>query len=354
MIAKKSLTKEWVSQVAESYKNADKILIEKVIRALCLLEQLQLKGLEFIFKGGTALILLFDTPKRFSIDIDIILPIKPSNLESAFEQIIQDSDFNNFEENIREVDTHLQKQHFKFFYTPLAQTRGLSEYILLDIVYSENTYSTNLNRQKLISPFILNKGKPTIITIPTVEGLLGDKLTAFAPTTTGVPYNKGKEIEIIKQLYDVANLFDHTANLKAVKMVFTQTGKKELKNRGLNKLSIEDILQDIYNTALLISIRGKTTQGNYKELEKGIKNIKNYIFAESFHIEKAINCASKVAYLATLLMKNLTEIKHYSPDIDMIDWVIQEPINTKLNKLKKTDVEAFFYWYQVYQLSTVP
>jgi len=350
MIAKKSLNSEWISQVAEKHKNADKILIEKVIRALSLLEQLQLKEIEFIFKGGTALILLFDSPKRFSIDIDIILPAKLSNLEVVFEQIIEDSDFNNFEENIRKVDTHLQKQHFKFFYTPLAQTRGSSEYILLDIVYGDTVYGNNLQKQKITSAFILNEGKPTTITIPTIEGLLGDKLTAFAPMTTGILYNKGKEIEIIKQLYDVANLFDRASDLKAVKNVFIRTGKKELENRGLDKLDIEDILQDTYNTALLISVRGKAAKGNYKELEKGIKNIKNYIFSESFHIEKAINCASKVAYLATLLMKNLKEINYYSPDIDMNDWIIQQPMNTKLNKLKKTDIEAFFYWYQIYQL----
>jgi predicted nucleotidyltransferase component of viral defense system len=57
-------------------RKADKILIEKVIRALLLLEGLVESGLPFIFKGGTAVMLLQKRPKRFSIDLDIIVPLK--------------------------------------------------------------------------------------------------------------------------------------------------------------------------------------------------------------------------------------------------------------------------------------
>ena len=32
----------------------------------------------------------------------------------------------------------------------------------------------------------------------------------------------------------------------------------------------------------------------------------------------------------------------------IIDWKIETPLDTKLNKLRKTNPEAFFYWYQVY------
>lgn len=45
-------------------------LLEKMIRALMLLEGLSKSGLTFIFKGGTALMLLLDSAKRLSIDID--------------------------------------------------------------------------------------------------------------------------------------------------------------------------------------------------------------------------------------------------------------------------------------------
>jgi predicted methyltransferase len=36
--------------------------------------------------------------------------------------------------------------------------------------------------------------------------------------------------------------------------------------------------------------------------------------------------------------------------IDMLNWEIKQPFETKLNKLKKTNIEAFYYWYRIYEL----
>ncbi len=60
MISRKSLTKEWLEKTKKLYKGKDPILIEKVIRAFTLLEQLKLKGLDFIFRGGSSLLLLIN------------------------------------------------------------------------------------------------------------------------------------------------------------------------------------------------------------------------------------------------------------------------------------------------------
>ncbi len=76
MISKDSLQPEWINQVAAQNRKADKILIEKVIRALLLLEGLVESGLPFILKGGTAVMMLQQRPKRFSIDLDIIVTEK--------------------------------------------------------------------------------------------------------------------------------------------------------------------------------------------------------------------------------------------------------------------------------------
>lgn len=73
MIDTKSYIIEWITDLRNKLgKRIDPKLIEKVIYALTLLEQLQLNNLNFVFKGGTALLLATETPKRFSIDIDII------------------------------------------------------------------------------------------------------------------------------------------------------------------------------------------------------------------------------------------------------------------------------------------
>ena len=51
-----------------------------------------------------------------------------------------------------------------------------------------------------------------------LDDILGDKLTAFAPNTTGIPYEKSglsRAMEIIKQLYDIGNLFEQMASPSA-------------------------------------------------------------------------------------------------------------------------------------------
>ena len=53
MISKECISLEWIKKVSVQNKNADKILVEKVIRALRLLEGLVEEKLEFVFKGGT-------------------------------------------------------------------------------------------------------------------------------------------------------------------------------------------------------------------------------------------------------------------------------------------------------------
>lgn len=74
MIHKDTLTSAWIDRVSKANRNADKILVEKVIRALMFLEGLVKQDIQFVFKGGTALMLLMNSTKRLSIDIDIILP----------------------------------------------------------------------------------------------------------------------------------------------------------------------------------------------------------------------------------------------------------------------------------------
>ncbi len=60
-----------------------------MIRALGLLEQLVINKLDFVFKGGTSLILLIDDPQRFSIDIDINTKVSKEDLLRVLESVNQ-------------------------------------------------------------------------------------------------------------------------------------------------------------------------------------------------------------------------------------------------------------------------
>ena len=75
MIKKECMTTEWIKSISVRNKYKDLYLIEKVIRAMSLLEMLKLSGCPFCFKGGSALMLILgESAHRLSIDIDIICP----------------------------------------------------------------------------------------------------------------------------------------------------------------------------------------------------------------------------------------------------------------------------------------
>lgn len=62
-----------------------------------------------------------------------------------------------------------------------------------------------------------------MVKIPSLEDMLGDKLTAFAPHTSGIPFFKnGKpfSMEIMKQLFDVSSIIDRINNLDIVSSTF--------------------------------------------------------------------------------------------------------------------------------------
>jgi hypothetical protein len=115
-------------------------------------------------------------------------------------------------------------------------------------------------------------------------------------------------------------------------------------------LPVSSILDDIFETALCLSTRGMEGKGNFTELQTGIQNIVSYIFSESFFIDKAITHASKAAYLSTLLNKDAEKMIRYSDISDIDGLLIDHPFCTKLNKLKKSNPEAFYYWNQTVKL----
>ncbi len=343
MIHEDSLKEKWITDVAKQHKS-DPILVEKVVRALSLLEHLQNSGLEFIFKGGTALMLLLKEPKRFSIDIDIIVSKKPENLKEMLNTVLKSSDFLEYRIDERQSKSNIEKEHYKFYYKPVTNARAEQEYILLDVLYEESHYGKYTNEIEIKSPFIKSKGENVKVTVPIAEAILGDKLTAFAPNTTGVPYRRGKEVEIIKQLFDVGQLFDMITDMTIISEVFTQFAQTELAYRELKELDKKDVLNDVFQTAMLMGTRGKIGIGDYNELQRGVQNIKNYIFSENFHIERAMVPAAKAAYIATLLQTDTSKVAHFTNPMEVKDWTIKQPFETRLNKLKKSNPEAFFYW----------
>ena len=343
MINIESHTIKWITNLRSKLgKRIDPKLIEKVVYALTLLEQLRLNNLNFIFKGGTALLLATETPNRFSIDIDIITEEPEDKIKKILEKISKLEMFIRWEDdNDRKHTPDAPIGHFKMFYKSAVD--GHEEPILLDLLYTSNPYPET-KEYPINHNWLSTSGNDTLIVMPTFDAILGDKLTAFAPKTTGILYSKNRPVEIIKQLYDIGFLFDRITDLSIVKESYTRVVHEEL---GYRKLDIDakNVLKDTWQACYTLAERDIKSD-EFKHMQLGIKNFTNFII-DRFSIEEAITVASKVAYLTSLMTKEENkEIERFKNPLEIKDWLIEDQTYNKLNKLKKTNPEAFFYWYK--------
>ncbi len=344
------LNSEWINEASAKNNKADKILVEKVVRALLLLEGLSASGINFIFKGGTALMLMQGSTKRLSIDIDIIIPAK-QELDKAFEKITKEKGFTKFEIQERKVSSNIEKAHYKFYYTPSYKTAQSEEYVLLDILFEKPQYQ-KISAINIDSTFVIQKGSTLQVQAPGFDDILGDKLTAFAPNTTGIPYKKkgvSRAMEIIKQLYDIGNIFEQANDPQIIATTFHAFAITALGYRNI-KGDTRLVLDDIIDTSLTISTRGQLGNGNLDVLKESIGQLKQYIFSENYHIEKAITHAARAAYIAAIIKTEEKTINRFTDPMEIKDWNITNQQYNKLNKLKKSNPEAFYYWFNALTL----
>ncbi len=354
MISKECFTSEWINNVSESLGYNDKNLIEKVIRALSLLEMLVQSGCPLVFKGGTALMLILGkSAHRLSIDIDVICP-PGTNIEEYLTSF-KDFGFIDFElVERKQRGTDIPKSHSKFFYQiAYRDNKSDSSHILLDVLY-EDIHYRNTNLIDINCPFIKLDGEPLKVTVPSADDILGDKLTAFAPNTTGIPYYKEDKccsMEIAKQLYDIGRLFDFiSGDLSVTTDAFRRIAEVELSYRGLQN-DLTQIYNDIRQTSLCIATRGFIEKEHFDLMQNGIIRVKSFMYKEKYYIENAIVDCAKASYLATSIEKGNTNIARFSGSAEEVkDMIIQDTLPSKLNKLKITLPEAFYYWSMTSEL----
>lgn len=358
MISTESFEASWIDSKSKELQYNDKNIIEKVIRAFSLLEMLAKSGCPFHFKGGSCLMLLLKNGRhRLSIDIDIICP-PGTDIEQYLYAYKEYGfiDYKSVERIQRSAD--IPKSHSKFFYqVAFLGDNTRQESILLDVLNEECHYEQVLELP-IDNPFLKTDGAPSKVKVPSIGDILGDKLTAFAPNTTGIPYFKinpdGSKrdcsMEIIKQLYDIARLFEEVDNLEVTTKAFSRIAEVELSYRGYGNTP-KIIFEDVRQTALCLATRGVEGQGNFTMLQQGVSRIKSFMFQGGYVIDNAIIDAARAAYVATLIENGITAIERYDGNPKSIaNLSIQPSLTSKLNKLKRQSPEAFYYWAMISRL----
>ncbi len=364
MIKESCFTREWLESFRKrpEHRRIDRIILEKMIYALHLLERLKANGLDFVLKGGTGLLFLLDEGNRFSIDVDIICSAGREKLEYLLKKVVETSRFREYIlDQERSYRPGVPKAHYAFAFDSVIHTR-YSGKILLDILFTDPVYP-ELTEKSLETKWIETESK-TVVTLPSIESITGDKLTAFAPGTIGIPYFKGGQpfaMEICKQLFDLSRLFEKIQRMDTLAAGFHAVATQEIQfrkssNSGIS-ISPDEVLTDIIATCVVLAKRGSGTPDEklkFNELQKGIKAFgTGYLMTGKFRIDDAVAASAKVAYLAAKILTNdLTPIERYEgQDIKRLN--IKEPEWNFLNRLKRQpDKSAFYYWYKAVQLFT--
>jgi hypothetical protein len=351
-------TADWLERKKKEHKGVDPSLLERALHAFALLGHLAESDLKFVFKGGTSLLLHVPKIRRLSIDIDILCSAPAAELDRILKEVAKVEPFTDYEEHDRGARGLPERRHFKFFYKPLVAGNP-DPYVLLDVVEESEVPHEVVTRP--ITPEILEIRREILVTVPTIDSLLADKLTAFAPHTVGVPVTRtdGKPVEtmqIMKQLFDVGELFSLVRNLDEVQAVYARVFELENSYRG-GQFSRIDALKDTLDMALrfcLSGLRGARQHADVKLLEDGRRKLEGHLVDHRFDQQAAKTAAAKAGLLAQLILTEATsELLFESQTVPAPEKMRPLDIVGEwhyLNRLKPINPEAFWYWYQASQL----
>lgn len=287
--------------------------------------------------------LMIQEPRRFSIDIDIIIENKEQNIEAILNKVVASTDFIRWKKHKRKSKSTIEKAHFKLFYNPVTEQQGDVNNILLDVVFQNNPYI--VTKETEVSHFLVSENdQPIKVITPTLAAILGDKLTAYGPNTTGVPLTKPKEV--LKQIYDVASIFDRIPLLEGVKENFIKVAHRELVYKGFAPDNYQAIIDDIIDCSYNFCTSGRIDKDTFRTMQLGVGQLSGFIYGEKFREPQAQIAVAKASYIVKKIERNQTSIDRFDKTVDMSSWTITDHSYSALNRLKKHNLEAFHYWYK--------
>jgi len=276
-------------------------LSELVVHSLELVSLLSFYGLKFRFKGGNSLFLILDKPERFSIDVDIATSEPKEKIKDIIDKIIGKSVFKRYETREPKTKPWLPMISFNLYFNSFYDENS---FIMLDVILKESPYEGQ--RVKIECKEIYRSEQT--VEVPTVSGIIGDKLLTIGPSTLGIPLGKNKEAQRLKHIFDISRLskkgYEKNKVLKSFLGCFEQ--EKEIQNK--NNININEVIEDtILFCSQTLELKDtdftKLTPNTYAyEIAKGFKEFKSHIFSREYNLEELKKDSQEV-------IKILKEIK---------------------------------------------
>ena len=203
---KKYFERDFILSQLNNRKGINQEIYERALNGLEYLSQMRDMGLDPIFKGGSAVQLLIpESIQRLSIDIDLVIDSTEKEITSILKLI-----HNKFNQKIYNFDRVGSKElppHLVLYniYIPSLFSENPSK-IALDFLLHKPNYKI---QQTPIKTFIYESN--LTVKTPTINSLVGDKLTVICPNTIGKEMSKDP-LNFAKQIYDIATLLEYSNN----------------------------------------------------------------------------------------------------------------------------------------------
>lgn len=356
-----TFTPRWIHARRKELGGCDPAILEKCVHALTLLGFLAEGGLTFLFKGGTSLLLHLPVTRRLSRDIDIVCDEPSAVVDQVVRRIGSKAPFIRSAEDARGIRGLPQRRHFKFFYRSTLPP-NIEQEVLLDVVEERAEVHTVTHRP--IRTGFLAAEREVLVRVPTIESLLGDKLTAFAPATTGVPLRKedgsaADVQQVAKQLFDVGALFDAAGDFAQVASSYHAVCALEAGYRPARP-TCEAALDDTLKACLSLTAtkrRELTTYPDAPLLHDGFDRMAGHLTWPDFGREHRRTLAAKAAVLAAHLRAGRHfdfATGRYTGSPEQIATLRAATLNGTphawLDGLKAVNPEAFHYWHHAMRI----
>ena len=227
--------------------------LEKAIYSLEYLGQLKRAGLDFIFKGGSAVqVVLQDKWARLSVDVDICSNVSEKELRYILDSIYSKFAKQAFTFKVRSrvIDGSVPF-YLYIFEAPSIIVSDESRSCLLDVMGVKPNYPTT--QVVLKTPFY--ESNETIV-VPTVGALLGDKLSTIGPNTVGrnlVDSRNG--VEYAKHFYDIAHLQRGSFSFGDCCLAFFEAVRVQSEIRG-KRFLVKECCEDLFFTCKVAGLSG--------------------------------------------------------------------------------------------------
>lgn len=217
----------------------------------------------------------------------------------------------------------------------------------------EHSKYAKIVERPIAGELLITEPEYLTVKIPDANSILADKLTAFAPHTTGVLLGTKKDLEIMKQMFDVYMLADAMTDFDVVCRTYSEVVRDEIAYRGLEATE-QDVLMDTYEASVCVAARGLVNPEEYKSYLKGIRSLSGHVYSLDYSAETASVYAPVIMYLTACILKKRKFEIISDPDEYLKRQHIDKDVAKALKSLRKRNSVAYAYSILADEIMHIP